>query len=514
MQEQELPKIETVTPRQWVGVIAGLLGAFLAIIDITITNTSIKELTGAFSLSEDEASWISTSYLVAEIIAIAVTAWLIEVLGIRRYLLWSVILFLISSVGCTLANSLNTIVIARVCQGLSGGALIPIALSLMSFLLPKSKQPIGMSLFGLIAALAPTLGGTLGGWLTQNFSWEYIFYINLIPGLILIPMIFYSLDTDELNKKAFLEGDWLGILLISIGLASLLIVLEQGNQNNWFQSSLITLLLVISIVSLTYFTLVERKAKKPLIDLNLFKDWHFLVSLLIFFVFGFYLLGVMFVIPLYLEQVHDYNPLQVGEVIMWMVIPQIICAPLIPKLIKYIPAQYIVFSGFLILSMSSYANIHMSPNFAGDQMIPSIILRGMGIPFIIIPIQIIAFNTISKDKIDQASVLVNMSRNLGSSFGIAIIQTMVTNLSRANSNSIKSTVSSLDQNALDYVQNLQNKFIMNGFDSNQSHLMALNQLNQKIQLNASIIAYNDIYFTLMVLTTIAGFLVFLNKPKN
>src|SRR5262249_25066775 len=260
---------ETPSLKCWIAVLGSLLGAFMAVLDIQITNSSLKDIQGALGASTDEGSWISTSYLVAEIVVIPLTAWLSKVFSIRRYLFVNAVLFLIFSCLCALSWNLNSMIFFRACQGFTGGVLIPMAFTIILTTLPHSKQTLGLALFSITATFAPAIGPTIGGWLTETYSWHLVFYINLIPGVILLAAVWYAVAPQPLFLWMLKGGDWLGILTMAVGLGTLTTFLEEGNRKDWFGSSLITRLAIISFISLILFVIIELIRKKPFINLRL-----------------------------------------------------------------------------------------------------------------------------------------------------------------------------------------------------------------------------------------------------
>ena len=225
----------TISPlRMWSAVVGSTLGAFMAILNIQIVNASLADIQGAIGAGTDDGGWISTSYLIAEIVVIPLSAWLARVSSVRNYLLVNAVLFLIFSVACAFAANLQQMIVLRAIQGFSGGVLIPMAFTIIITLLPKPKQPIGLALFALSATFAPAIGPTIGGYFTENWGWEYIFYINLVPGALMVGMLWASLDRAPMNLGLLAKGDWPGIITMAIGLAALQTVLEEGNKEDWF----------------------------------------------------------------------------------------------------------------------------------------------------------------------------------------------------------------------------------------------------------------------------------------
>src|SRR5215831_10484547 len=247
----------TVSAKTWWAVVGATLGAFMAVLNIQIVNASLADIQGAIGAGIDDGGWISTSYLIAEIVVIPLSGWLARVFSIRIYLLTNACLFLLFSAACALAQDLPQMIVLRAVQGFTGGVLIPMAFTLIITLLPKAKQPIGLAMFAISATFAPAIGPTIGGYLTENFGWEYIFYVNVVPGAIMIAMLFFSLEARPMNLSLLREGDWPGIVSMAIGLAALQTVLEEGNKDDWFGSPFIVRMSVIAAVALSAFLIIE-----------------------------------------------------------------------------------------------------------------------------------------------------------------------------------------------------------------------------------------------------------------
>src|SRR5690242_3807678 len=237
----------------WLAVIGSSLGAFLAVLNIQIVNSSLADIQGAIGAGIDDGGWISTAYLIPEIIVIPLSGWLARVFSMRIYLLVNTFLFLAFSVACAYAGNLSEMIILRAFQGFSGGALIPLAFTIIVTMLPRAKQPVGLALFALSATFAPAIGPTIGGYLNENYGWEYIFYVNLVPGLIMLGMLVYGLPKAKMQLGLLKQGDWLGIVTMAIGLGALQTFLEEGNKDDWFGSEFITNLAITAAIALGAF---------------------------------------------------------------------------------------------------------------------------------------------------------------------------------------------------------------------------------------------------------------------
>src|SRR6185503_3263378 len=242
-----------ISAKTWIAVIGANLGAFMAVLNIQIVNASLADIQGAIGAGIDDGGWISTSYLIAEIVVIPLSGWLAQVFSIRKYLLTNAVLFLALSVACAFAQDLPQMIVLRAVQGFTGGVLIPMAFTLIITLLPKSRQPVGLALFALSATFAPAIGPTIGGYLTENWGWEYIFYVNLVPGTVMLVLLWLSLEKQPMQLGLLRQGDWAGIATMAIGLSALQTVLEEGNKDDWFGSPFIVKLSIVAAVALALF---------------------------------------------------------------------------------------------------------------------------------------------------------------------------------------------------------------------------------------------------------------------
>jgi DHA2 family multidrug resistance protein len=342
---------DRVSLRTWIGVFGTVLGAFMAVLDIQITNSSLKDIQAALGATLEEGSWISTSYLVAEIVVIPLTGWLSQVFSTRRYLLVNAILFVFFSVCCAWAWNLPSMIVFRALQGFTGGILIPMAFTVLLTTLPPSKQSIGMALFAITATFAPSIGPTFGGWLTENYSWHYVFYLNLIPGLMLVAAVWYAIDARPMKLDMLKQGDWGGIIAMAIGLGSLQIVLEEGSRKDWFGSNLIVQLTALAAIFLSIFFWIELTRKKPFINLRLLKERNFGLASVVNIALGLGLYGSVYIMPLYLGQIQGYNAMQIGEVLMWVGFPQLLIIPFVPKVMQRVDMRVLIGIGVSLFAV-------------------------------------------------------------------------------------------------------------------------------------------------------------------
>jgi len=490
--------------RSWIAVIGSALGAFMAVLDIQIVNASLPDIQGAIGAGFDDGGWISTSYLVAEIIVIPLSGWLARAFSLRTYLLVNSILFLVFSILCGLAQNLGQMIVLRGLQGFTGGVLIPMAFTIIITLLPKSKQPIGMALFAISATFAPSIGPTIGGFLTQTYSWQYIFYVNAIPGALMIAMLWYALDRTPRQLHLLRQGDWPGIVTMALGLGSLQTVLEEGNKDDWFGSPLITRLSVIAAVSLTLFVWVELAVKKPLLNLRLVLRRNFGFGMSANFLLGVALYGSVYVLPQYLSRIQGYNSEQIGNVLAWTGLPQLFLIPLVPKMMKKIDPRIMIGVGFALFASSNFLNIFLSPDNSGPQLLIPNIVRAVGQALCFAPLSAVATAGIEPENAGSASALFNMMRNLGGAIGIASLQTFLTKREQFHSNVMTEPVSLLDPATRTRIDGLTHYFLSHGLaDPATAAHKALVAIGGVIRRQAFIMAFSDTFFLLGVALVLA-----------
>jgi DHA2 family multidrug resistance protein len=490
--------------RMWAAVVGSTLGAFMAVLNIQIVNASLADIQGAIGAGTDDGGWISTSYLIAEIVVIPLSAWLARVFSVRNYLLVNAILFLIFSVACAFAANLQQMIILRAIQGFSGGVLIPMAFTIIITLLPKAKQPIGLALFALSATFAPAIGPTIGGYLTENWGWEYIFYVNLVPGALMVGMLWASLDRGAMNLKLLAKGDWPGIITMAIGLAALQTVLEEGNKEDWFGSDFIVRLSVIAAVSLTLFLIIELKTAQPLLNLRLLVRRNFGFGIVANFLLGIALYGSVFVLPIYLTRIQGYNSEQIGMVLAWTGIPQLLLIPLVPRLMKRFDVRLLIIIGFALFAASNFMNVHMTGDYASDQLFWPNIVRAIGQALVFTPLSAIATAGIEQENAGSASALFNMMRNLGGAVGIASLQTFLSKREQFHSNILTNSVSVFEEATRDRIARLTGYFMSHGVsDQALASHKAVVAIALKIRKQANIMAFSDTFFLLGVALVVA-----------
>jgi MFS transporter, DHA2 family, multidrug resistance protein len=501
--------------RAWIAVFAAMIGAFMAILNIQITNASLLDIEGGIGTGVDNGAWISTSYLIGEIVVIPLTDFLSRVFSFRRYMIANAILFPLFSIGCAFTHDLGSMIVMRGLQGFAGGILIPMAFTMVLTKLPKAQQPIGLALFAISVTFAPAIGPTIGGYLTENYGWQTIFFINAVPSAVMVIALFFTLDPAPMQVSLLKEGDWIGIVTMAVGLSALQTVLEEGNKDDWFESPFIFRLAIVAFVFLSAFIAIELTVKKPLVNLRLLKQRNFGIGVIANVLVGFALFGSVYVLPQYLGQVQRYNAEQIGNVLAWTGLPQLILIPFVPMLMKRFDVRYIAFLGIGIFAASCFMNTTLSTDVAGDQFWLPNIVRAIGQALVITPVSAITTASIAPKDAGAASGLSNMLRNLGGAVGTASLATVLTKSEQFHSNIIGQSVTIYRDEVRARIDGLTNYFIAHGVsDHAAAQHQALVAIGATVKRQALVMSFSDAFAVIGVLLAIAAVAVLFAKKAN
>lgn len=496
----------------WVSVCSGMLGAFMAVLNIQITNASLPQIEGGIGTGADNGAWISTSYLIGEIIVIPLTAYLSQVFSFRRFLLVNTTLFLVFSIACAFAANLGEMIMLRGIQGFTGGVLIPMAFTLIMTKLPLSQRPMGMAMFAVTATFAPAIGPTIGGWLTDNYGWQFIFYINLVPGALMLAGLAATLEREPMRLHLLKEGDWFGIGAMAIGLAALQTVLEEGNKNDWFGSPYIVRLAVVAVVFLTLFIWIELRVAKPAVNLRLLRLRNFGFGTLATTFLGFGLYGASYLLPQYMAQVLGYDSEQIGSVIAWTGLPQLLIIPMVPLFMRCVDPRWLVSGGLLVFAVSCFMNTQMSLVYGGDQLFWPNIVRALGQAVVMAPLSAIAMAGIARQDSAAASGVFNMMRNLGGAFGTALLGTIVTKREQYHSNIIGQSVTLFREEVRARIDQMTGYFMAHGVtDPAAAKHQAIIAIGKSVKAQSLVMGYSDTFGVLGVILVASAACVFLMR---
>ncbi|WP_409241695.1 DHA2 family efflux MFS transporter permease subunit [Bradyrhizobium sp. CB1015] len=500
----------------WIAIFAAMIGAFMAILNIQITNASLLNIEGGIGTGVDNGSWISTSYLIGEIIVIPLTDYLSRVFSFRNIMLWFASLFAAFSVACAFATDLPTMIAFRAFQGFFGGVLIPMAFTLVFTKLPQRQQPIGLAMFSLAVTFAPAIGPTIGGYLTENYGWQTIFFVNVVPAVAMVTTLYLTLERAPMNLGLLREGDWFGIATMAAGLSALQAVLEEGNKNDWFGSPFIIKLALVAAVSLTLFVANELLVEKPLLRLRLLTQRNFGLGTLAAVFIGFALFGSIYLLPAYLGQVQRYNAEQIGAVLAWTGLPQLLLIPLVPKLMQRFDIRLIAFAGTAFFAASSFMNIAMSVNYSGDQLFIPNIVRAVGQALLLTPLSAISLGSVAPQDAAAASGIANMMRNLGGAIGTAVLATIVTKREQFHSNIIGQAVDLGREEVRARIASLTDYFMAHGVtDPAGARHQAIIALGKTVKQQALVMGFSDTFAVVGIVLVLAGIALLLTgKPKG
>ncbi|WP_443026526.1 MDR family MFS transporter [Sphingomonas sp. IC-56] len=474
----------------WLAVAAGSLGALMATLDISIVNSSLPTIQGEIGASGTEGTWIATSYLVAEIIIIPLSAWLERMLGLRTFLLIATTLFTAFSVMCGLSTNLTMMIIGRVGQGISGGALIPTAMTIIATRLPPHQQPIGTAMFGVTAILGPVLGPLIGGWLTENISWHYAFFLNVPVSAVLITLLLVALPHEKARLSEIRQADWLGIAGLALGLGGLTVVLEEGQREQWFESELILQLSAVTILGFALLFAGQFLARRPVIRLKLLLDRQFGSVAVMAVVLGMVLYGTSYVIPQFVAIIADYNALQAGYVVLLAGIPSLVLMAFTPLLMRYIDIRIAVAFGLLVMALSCYLDTTLTAESTGSAFTDSQLLRGVGQIFVMLFLNQAAIRSVPPEQAGDAAGLFNAARNIGGSVGLALLATVQEQRSYFHARRIEESMAANSIAVQDYVAGMA--------QSVRGQAAALRNIGGMISREALVMTYNDMFWLLAV----------------
>lgn len=484
----------------WLAVAAGTLGALMATLDISIVNSALPTIQGEIGASGTEGTWVATSYLVAEIVIIPLAAWLQRVLGLRTFLLIAASLFTFFSMICGWADTLTMMIIGRVGQGFTGGALIPTAQTIIAMRLPREQQPIGIAAFGVTAVMGPVMGPLVGGWLTENVSWHYAFFLNLPVCIALLALLILGLPHEKSHLGEFAKADWFGIAGLALGLGGLTVLLEEGQREQWFSSDLIRQMAVVSAVGFISLFIGQKYAQRPVIQLRLLADRQFGAVAVMGLVLGMVLYGTSYVIPQFLASVANYNALQSGKIVLISGLPSLFMMAIVPILLKRVDVRVAVFSGLLIMGVSSLVDTGMTMDSDGSDFVESQLMRGVGQILGMLFLSQACVRSVPRELAGDASGLFNSVRNLGGSIALAGIAIIQDNRIWLHTRRLEETLHANSAMVQDQVR------AMGGL------LRAAPQLEAQLQLQALVMTYNDIFRLMGYGTLIVLPLVLLLRP--
>jgi DHA2 family multidrug resistance protein len=487
---------QPVTARRLTAFMFMVLGMFMAILDIQIVSASLAEIQAGISASADEIPWVQTSYLIAEVIMIPLSGYLSRALSTRYLFVISAAGFTLMSIMCSTATSIEEMIVWRALQGFIGGGMIPTVFAAAFTVFPRSKQPLITPLIGLVATLAPTIGPTVGGYLTDIFSWHWLFLINVVPGIIVTMVVWFLVDFDEPDFSLLNRFDWTGFVAMAGFLGSLEFVLEEGPIDNWFDSDTITIMTAVCVLSCLAFFYRVLTAKNPVVDLSSFGNRNFATGALFSFVMGVGLYGLTYLYPVYLARVRGYSALQIGETMFVTGLCMFFMGPISGRLMRKVDPRYMIAIGFIGFAVGTWQASYVTKDWDFNELLIPQILRGVSLMLVMIPITTVALGTMPLSKMKDASGLFNLTRNLGGAVGLAVINTLLNKRLDLHLARLHEQVAWGSTAAEETLAKLTAAMARFGSDAS---LAATKQLSNLVRQQAVVMSIADVFLALTVL---------------
>jgi DHA2 family multidrug resistance protein len=494
----------------WTGFLAMCIGMFMAILDVQVVATSLPTIQSALDIEPDRMSWIQTAYLIAEVVAIPLTGFLTRFLSMRWLFVISLAMFVIASTGCALSSSFGVLVTWRIIQGFSGGTLIPSVFSAVFILFPHQRQALATTVAGVLAVLAPTIGPVVGGWLTQTYSWHWLFLINVVPGILAALVAIASLPREEAHIVELRHLDVLSLALMGASLVALELGLKNAPTDGWSSLSVAGLLSLSALCGCVFAWRSLRRVR-PLVDLTNFRDRNFVVGSALSFILGMGLFGSVYLMPVFLAFVRGHNALEIGLTMLVTGVAQLLTAPIAVTLEKRLDARVLSAVGFALFAVGMAMSAFQDPRSDYDAMFWPQIVRGVAIMFCLLPPTRLALGTLPPERIPDASGLFNLMRNLGGAIGIALIDTIIYMRSEPLNQNLWEMLKAGDAETAQFVGAPMQAIGGDGvFDQD-----TMSFLDPLIQTAATVQALNEAWLAIAILTGSAIlFLAFAIRPYD
>jgi len=502
----------------WLIAVVVSLAAFMEVLDTSIANVALPHIAGDLGASTDESTWVLTSYLVSNAIILPVSGWFTGIFGRKRFFMLCILIFTISSLLCGVAWSLGFLLFARVLQGAGGGGLQPLAQAILADTFPPEKRGLAFSLYGVTAIVAPSIGPTLGGWITDNYSWRWIFYINLPVGIIALLLVYRLIeDPDYIRRNVgkSLRIDYIGFGLLALGIGALQILLDKGQEDDWFGSNFIVTLTVIAVTCLVALVFYEWNHKEPIVDVRLYKIGNFATANMMMFMVGAISFASTVLMPQFLQTLLGYTAQKAGVVMSVAAVMLLIELPFVGQLTTRIQARYLIAFGWLALTCTMYLStrrIDLQISAASATWLR--ILQYVPLGFIFIPASTAAYNGVAAEKNNAVAGLVNFVRNMGSSVGTSVVTTLLARRSQLHQDRLSERASPLNADFQATIAGIARQLAEGGMNFADAQRHALARFYAGLQAQAAALAYIDTYFVLAVAAGLMFLLSFTLRKNN
>ncbi len=492
-----MPYENEVNAKTWIAFICMVFGMFMAVLDIQIVASSLKEIQAGLSATQDEINWVQSSYLIAEVMIIPLCGWLCRAFSTRVIFSIACAGFTLMSLACALSWNLNSMIVFRALQGFFGGAMIPTVFATIFMIFPLKLRPTVTVVIGLVVTVAPIGGPIIGGYVTDYSSWHYLFLLNIIPGIIVTFSVFKLVNFDQPQYELLKNIDFIGVALIILSLGTLQYVLEEGTREGWFDSMLICSLSVTSFISAIAMLYREWTIDNPIINLHAFRDRNFTCGCVFSFILGWGLYSSVFIMPVYLGSIKGLNSLQVGEYLLVTGVFQLLSAPCAGILSKKMDLRLMLALGMFLFGLGCFLNFNITNDAGFDEFFLPQAIRGFSLMLCFLPITSLTFATLHKTQVQTASGLYNLMRNLGGAIGLAITNTWLQNWTKNNYSYLRDNVSETNIIVSDQLDLLQQNFV--DFNYADATSAAIKSIYQIAQREAYIITFNQVFVYISLL---------------
>ena len=510
---ERIQPVHEINP--WLIALTVMLATFMEVLDTSVANVSLPHIAGSLSAGVDESTWVLTSYLVSNAIVLPLTGWFSTLFGRKRFYIACVVIFTLSSLSCGLAPSLPLLVVFRVIQGAGGGGLQPISQAILVDSFPREKQGMAMAIYGMGVVVAPTIGPTLGGWITDNFSWRWIFFLNVPVGIISVLLTtLLIVDPPHIIRKTFKDGlkiDFLGLGLLAVGLGFLQIVFDKGERDDWFGSHFILWGTVLAVVCLIALVIWELKTEHPVIELRLLKERNFVISTLMMFILGLVLYGTTVLLPILLQTLMGYTAMQSGIVLLPGGLVLLLILPFVGWLLGRFEPRWLVVFGFVIIAIGLFQLAGMNLNVSERTPIYDWIVSRAGTAFLFVPMNVMAFYFVPKEKTNDATGLINLSRNVGGSLGISFVTTMLDRRAQYHQAVLVSHMQPKNLQYQSALNHLVHMFVSRGMDASHALVQAQTLLYSQLQRQSMMLSFLDNFWIMAMLSLAVIPLMFMMK---
>jgi MFS transporter, DHA2 family, multidrug resistance protein len=502
----------------WLIAVVVAMAAFMEVLDTSIANVALPHMAGNLGASNDESTWVLTSYLVSNAIVLPISGWLASTFGRKRFFLLCIYLFTVSSLLCGAAPTLGTLILFRIMQGAGGGGLQPMAQAILADTFPPQQRGLAFALYGITAIMAPTIGPTLGGWITDNYSWRWIFYINLPVGLLALFLVARMVEDPPYLRRvpgAAIKVDYIGIALLTLGIGALQVLLDKGQEDDWFGSHFIVTLAVIAAVSLVTLVFWEWRQEKPVIDVHMFRSFNFAVSSLMMFTLGVLLFASLVMMPQFLQTLLGYTAQSAGLVLSGAGFVILCQMPIVGQLTTKIPTKYIMAFGWLSLACGMYySTMRMDLLISFQSAAWLRVAQAFGLGFLFVPISLAAFIGMPAEKGNSVSGLINFMRNMGSSVGTSMVTTLLARRAQFHQSILAYHATNYDPAFRNQMRGLSQQLVHAGATAPDANVQALGRVYQGVQVQAQTLAYIDTYMILAIAASVMFVLAFIVKRND